>query len=253
MTVAIVCPFAQWRPLPEAESQPRITPRTVIFHTMVGNLRGTERFFKESTGVESHFGIGGPWDGPDLDGAIWQWMSLDRQADANLDANSFAISIETSDNAPLKAADLAAWSPKQQAALIRLGRWLADTFDIPRRQCRTWLDGGFGWHAMWGAPSHWTPAVGKVCPGAARIAQLKTVVFPAIFADTQEGLTMADAQTILDELKRMRQDLTVFGTTGLEETVENIASRQRETLTKLDAIGARVAAIESDVDRLVGS
>src|SRR5215217_3425693 len=89
--------IARKRPLPEAESQPFITPRLVLAHTMVGSLLGTERFFRDLTGVESHFGIGGPTDGADLDGVIFQWMSTDRQADANLDANSFAISIETSE------------------------------------------------------------------------------------------------------------------------------------------------------------
>jgi hypothetical protein len=68
---------------------------------------------------------------------------------------------------------------------------------------------------------------------------------------TEGDLTMAEVQRILDELNRMRQDLSVFGTTGLEQTVEAFAQRQRDTLNKLDAITSRVTAIETDVDRLV--
>jgi hypothetical protein len=65
---------------------------------------------------------------------------------------------------------------------------------------------------------------------------------------TQGDLTMADAQAILTAIAKLREDLTVFGTRNLDETVENIAQRQRDTLTKLDAlttgVGARLDAIE---------
>jgi N-acetylmuramoyl-L-alanine amidase len=154
--------------------------------------------------------VGGPWDGPELDGVIWQWMSLDREADANLDANRFAISIETSDNAPRFAEDLAPWSPKQLVSLVRLGNWLAERFDIPRRQCPAWDAGGFGWHAMWGAPSHWTPSAGKVCPGSKRIHQLKTIVLPAIFAGRD-----LEEDDVLDQADK----------DWLEKLAENVARR----------------------------
>jgi N-acetyl-anhydromuramyl-L-alanine amidase AmpD len=164
--MATICPFADWRPLPEATSQPKITPRVVIFHTMVGFLQSTENYFRDRTVIESHVGVGGPHDALTLDGALWQWMDLERRADANRQANAYAISIETSDNAPQFAKDIEPWSPKQLATLVRLGNWLADRFDIPRRQCPTPTSGGFGWHAMWSGTSFmlpdgtspWTPA-----------------------------------------------------------------------------------------------
>ena len=61
---------------------------------------------------------------------------------------------------------------------------------------------------------------------------------------------MADAQRILDELARMRQDLTVFGTTGLEPTVEDFASRQRETIAAVRRLEAAVAGINARLDAL---
>ena len=265
--------IARKRPLPEAESQPRITPRVVLFHTMVGGLLGTERFFRMGTGVESHFGVGGPWDGPELDGVIFQWMNTDREADANLDANRFAISIETSDNAPNRPEDIAPWSPKQLAALVRLGNRLAEHYDIPRRQVPEWDASGYGWHAMFGAPSHYTPARGKVCPGPARIHQLKTVVLPAIFAGRDPepedpDMAFTDEQaaqlkwihdnlrnghalagTPLDNLfgnaDRTHDALVVPGTTSAEEAfnllfgrVRNIEDAVEETAAKVDAIVA---------------
>jgi hypothetical protein len=195
--MATICPFASWRPLPEATSQPAITPRVVIFHTMVGSLAGTERHFRDQTGIESHFGVGGPTDGPDLDGTLWQWMDLDRQADANLNANSFAISVETSDGGDPDRP----WSDRQLATLVRLGNWLADHYGIPRRQCPAWDRSGFGWHVMFGAPGPWTP-VAKTCPGPVRIRQLREVVFPAVFAGTQLEDDMPLTDTDLDAVER---------------------------------------------------
>jgi hypothetical protein len=197
------CPFADWRRLPGSE--PSIVPRTVIFHTMVGYLTSTDTYFRSgnSGGIESHFGVGGKWGsdaGHDLDGAIWQWRDTEEQADANLHANGFAVSIETADNAPGSAADLAPWTPAQLASLVRLGIWLKDTHNIPARICQSSTDSGFGWHAMWGAPSDWTPAVGKVCPGAERIHQLKTTVFPAIFAGTALEEDMPLTETDLNNI-----------------------------------------------------
>ena len=247
-------PEAMWRRLPGDE--PKITPKTVIFHTMVGTLPGTDTWFRSgrSGGVEAHFGVGGPWEGASYDGVVWQWRDTQEQADANFRANTFAISIETSDGGDATRP----WTPRQLQALIDLGRWLADTHLIPRRICPAWDQGGFGWHAMWGAPSNWTPAAGKTCPGATRIAQLKQTVLPAIFAKEEP---MADTDTlILAELRKLREDLTVFGTTGLEPTVEDFASRQRDTLAALKrleiqaaAIASRVTAIEDGVERLLGN
>lgn len=170
------CPFATWKPLPENATQPAISPRLVIVHTMVGSLRGTDSFFRNSTGIEAHFGIGGPTDGPELDGAVWQWIDTDTQADANYHANPFAVSIETSDGGNPDNP----WSPKQLASLVRLIGWLCDAYNIPRVLTPTWDGKGLGWHAMWGAPSPWTPAVGKTCPGPVRIDQFKNTVLPAL-------------------------------------------------------------------------
>jgi hypothetical protein len=69
----------------------------------------------------------------------------------------------------------------------------------------------------------------------------------------EEGMTMPEAQEILAAIAKLREDLTVFGTTGVEQTFEGIAQRQRDTLTKLDAIASRVTAIEGDVDRLAAA
>jgi hypothetical protein len=101
-------------------------PRILVFHTMVGYLKSTENYFKTVNGAgysgpESHFGVGGSWDGDALDGVIWQWQGLLNQADAQFDpANNWCTSVETSDGGIWKPRT-PAWSAKQLTSLIKIG------------------------------------------------------------------------------------------------------------------------------------
>lgn len=145
--------------LPEWNRQPRITPTTIIDHSIVGSALGAWYYFRDTTGIESHFIVRGARSGS-ADGHIWQLMDTGRQADANLNANAFAISIETEDNGD---PDDFPWSRAQLASL----RWLhaklrAVHSTIPRRRCPSARGGGLGYHTMWGAPSAWTPVPGKL-------------------------------------------------------------------------------------------
>jgi hypothetical protein len=163
--------WAEWRPLGNPSDEPAITPRVLIFHTMVGFLRGTEAVFKVNgfNGTESTFGLGGPWDG-DLDGVLWQWQELDRQADAQFAGNAYANSVETSDGGdPMNP-----WSPKQLDALIRL---TVDWCRLTGNPCGLVSDPGgrgLGYHEQfteWNLDHH-------VCPGPVREGQLRTIVIP---------------------------------------------------------------------------
>ena len=287
-------PAAAWHRCPGSE--PEIRPTQVIYHTAVmRDLVGLRNYFcsGRSGGIESHFGVGGKWgDNPDQDGDVEQWRDSEEQADANRTANrrpdgTGAISIETCDNAPQRPDQIEPWTPKQLAALVRLGIWAHDTHGIPLRICRSPDDPGYGWHALWDntrfeladGSTPWTPSAGKVCPGPARIAQLKTIVLPAIFAgrelnEEDDAMTPEDRTFVVAEferlaqflttkhnqrynatampwvdgattLDRLRKDLMVQGTTGLADTVEDFATRQRQILelqmqnkTALEAIAA---------------
>src|SRR5262245_1450540 len=93
------CPFAAWRPINEAE--PNISPRILVYHTMVGTLAGTENYFRNGTAIESHFGVACPQceaEGVARDGDIWQWRDTELEADAQLHGNPFCISVETCDH-----------------------------------------------------------------------------------------------------------------------------------------------------------
>src|SRR5215216_2008661 len=228
----------KWKPLPDHGGEPAISPRTHIHHSIVGSGAGAWGYFANSTSLESTNIVL-------KSGMLWQCMSRQEQADANYRANDFAISTETEDNGNPNTDP---WTPAQLNTLVWVTLQDIKDFGIPRRECPDWESGGVGYHSMWGAPSQWTPASGKTCPGTIRIRQWHDTVLPRVLRTLEEDLIMADAQDILAAIAKLREDLTVFGTTGLEQTVENIAQRQRETRKAIDdltiAVGARLDAIE---------
>jgi hypothetical protein len=159
-------PHAHWRPLPEAGNEPAITARQVILHTAVSNAGSLFDYFaRADVAVESHFYVS--------QNGCEQYIDTARQADANRNANARAISIETWD-----AGDPAhtPWTPRQLDLLVDLVAWCCRTHGIPARRCTSPTAPGIGWHTMWGAPSEWTPAAGKTCPGAPRIAQIPDLI-----------------------------------------------------------------------------
>ena len=163
--------WASWRPLGPITDEPPIRPTVLVFHTMAGFLRGTDAHFRRGgfDGVESTFGVGGPADGA-LDGALWQWQDMHRQADAQSAGNAYANSVETSDgtfsNHP--------WSTKQIRTLVRLVVDWCRLTGNPCRVVRAANERGLGWHGQF---SIWNPDA-HTCPGPVRLGQLRTTVIP---------------------------------------------------------------------------
>jgi N-acetyl-anhydromuramyl-L-alanine amidase AmpD len=159
-----IYPHGTAKLLPENGTQRKINPTQVIVHSAVdapGNTSLYSYFGRTDVVVESHFFV-------KLDGAVEQYIDTTVQADANYEANVRAISIETEDDGD---PDHRPWSEAQLAALRELIHWLCLTHDIPVQVCPAWDKPGVGYHTLFGAPSKWTPAVGKTCPGKARIPQ----------------------------------------------------------------------------------
>ncbi len=167
--------IAAWRPLGNPTEEPSIgIPRLLIWHTMVGYLRRTEELFKKNgfQGNESTFGLGGSWDGPELDGALWQWQRLDRQADAQWDANVFGTSVECSDGGDPDRP----FTPLQVEKSIILGvEWCKETGN-PAEPAKAWNGKGFGYHSMY---NEWNKSRHS-CPNPTRIKQLREVIWPEI-------------------------------------------------------------------------
>lgn len=191
------CSFAVQKILPENGSQSRIDPDQAILHSAVDSVAATSLYpyFKRvDVSVESHFFVR-------LNGEIEQYMDTNVRADANLDANARAISIETEDDGNPNERP---WTSEQVTAIIRLLNWICDTHPkVLRRQCPAWDQAGIGWHVMWGAPSPWTPVKGKTCPGTIRIPQARDIirrVATVVTAVTEDEEDMkAYIATIIDD------------------------------------------------------
>lgn len=180
------CPFAVRKPIPEAFTQPEIVPYATIWHSAGGSaeLQGWWNN-PQSKGLESHFFVD-----DDPQATLYQYMPITRRADANGEANLWveggvaygAISVETASTTHASEP----WSPAQVRRIEQLQRWIHAQADIPMRQMRTPRDWGIGWHVMFGAPGPWTKARGKVCPGPARIVQLRDQIIPRLAAEPVE-------------------------------------------------------------------
>lgn len=224
-------PKAAWRPLGNTNDEPSIgVPRVFIIHTMSGYLMGTDATFRVNGygGTESHFGIGGNYDRPDLDGAVLQWQLTNRQADAQFGGNAYATSVETSDGAH----DNVRWSPKQAEAIISLGVWWCKQTGNPAKLV-TSIDGhGFGYHAQfhdWNRDDH-------DCPGAVRLVQYKNEIIPAIADRLAGGLDMTkeelfDAVWKQDRLRALDGDP---GGTNPKWIPENALMEMYKRITELE-------------------
>ncbi|MCY0928295.1 N-acetylmuramoyl-L-alanine amidase [Streptomyces sp. H27-H1] len=159
---------------PESDSQPAIVPTQFILHSIAApwTKERVFEYWRDSTNLDSHFG-------QSFDGSIAQYIGTQTRADANYLANkradgTGAVSIETASNSNHSDP----WTAEQVEGLIRLGVWLHQQHGIPLRICRTASDPGFGYHRL---HSDWAVS-GTACPGDARVAQFRTIVFPGIVA-----------------------------------------------------------------------
>ncbi|GAA2108657.1 peptidoglycan recognition family protein [Streptomyces synnematoformans] len=159
---------------PESDDQAAIRPTQFIVHSMAApwTPRRLYEYWRDSTNLESHFGLG-------FDGTLAQFIGTETRADANASANrrgdgTGAISIETASN----TSSTDPWTAEQIEALIKLGVWAHRRHGIPLRICRSSTDPGFGWHRLHSA---WSTG-GTACPGPKRITQFKEVVMPGIRA-----------------------------------------------------------------------
>lgn len=187
-------PGADWRPLADGHQPAMARYDIVCLHTMVGNLTGTDRMFHQNgwSGTESHFGVGGTW-GDNKDGVVYQWGDTRYRADANLNGNHRIVSIETGDNAPASASNLAAWTPRQVESISQLVAWICRTHDIPAVKITDSKPGtrGIGWHRLGiehsegigAVPGYlvrggerWSTSIGKECPGDRRVAQMTEII-----------------------------------------------------------------------------
>ncbi|MEU5429024.1 N-acetylmuramoyl-L-alanine amidase [Streptomyces olivoreticuli] len=171
---------------PESDDQPAIRPTQLIFHSIAAawTPRRTYEFWRDSTNLESHFGVG-------YDGALAQYIGTETRADANYLANrrpdgTGAVSVETASNDD--ATD--PWTPEQVHTLIQIGAWMHQHHGVPLRICRSHDDPGYGFHRLYGP---WADG-GTDCPGDRRVEQFYDEVFPGIVAAANGQTTNTTTQ-----------------------------------------------------------
>ena len=244
---------------PESDSQPAIRPTQFIVHSIVApwTPKRTYEYWRDSTNLESHFGLG-------YDGSLGQFIGTETRADANAAANlradgTGAVSLESASN--LQASD--PWTAAQVESLIKLGVWLHQKHGIPLRICRSAADPGFGYHRLFTA---WNPSAHS-CPGDARVEQFRTVVFPGIVAratgkttdpeeDPMAGITkqdIHDAVWSIDDIaagstEKDPKNTTWVPQTYLKGTFENTVKLLAMETGQTAAIAKLAQLIGSDVD-----
>lgn len=170
----LVGPNVHTRLIPEAHTQPWITPRNIIDHSNAGSTPSRwESLFKwvsrNDVNGEPHLQI-------DMDGQIAQFVPFHVRADCNAKANAWwwqgerfgAISHETAD---MGAATLATtpWPAPQFDAMVAAHTAECVVYRIRCTATTKWDDSGIGYHSQF---PEWSIYKGKTCPGAARIRQM---------------------------------------------------------------------------------
>lgn len=166
----LVYPYAEYLPIKEAATQAKITPRLLIFHSMAGpqmtSLDALWRYVnRDDVHTEPTFIL-------DMAGRMAQLVPADVRADCNAQANGFAGSVETQDEGS-PTLPSTSWTQPQVEQLAGLAAWYYLRFAVPLDFPSAWDGAGVGFHSLY---PQWSIYVGKTCPGAARIAQMRDVL-----------------------------------------------------------------------------
>ncbi len=185
------------KPIPLGSNDPVIDAVGIILHVAVSNADSLFDYFNgPSDGIESHFYINN-------DGIVEQYRDTDREADANLEANSFVKHGETFGFISVETAGMehGQWNSKQLAAIKGLLVWASQEHGFPLRVCPGPFESGVGYHVLFGAPGPWTP-IAKSCPGPDRINQFNEVLVPwmAEDHDEEDEVKQSDINAIADAI-----------------------------------------------------
>lgn len=196
--------------IPPGPTDPRITARVAIMHiaVMIGSLYD---YFKDrSGGVESHFYVF-------KNGAVEQYRDTAFQADANTDANDFAISIET------EGMEHGEWTEAQLASIKALLVWLNKTHSIPLVKCPKWNGSGVGYHTQF--EGQWDKRH-ATCPGPDRIKQFNNVLVPWMAAGGTEDDMFTDAD----------RKLLTYVSAQIKATAQLVLNADTNDLTAADLV-----------------
>lgn len=164
----VLCPFARQRLLhPESEQRAVIAPIATAAHTAVTSANGQQLgdyFDREDVVVDSHFYV-------DFNGDLWQYLPVNRKANAEFTGNDHVVSYETWDGEDPSQP----WDTAQVATIARLLAWLNLEWGISLIPATSPTGPGVAYHSRfpsWNVDSH-------DCPGPVRTRQLFDEALPA--------------------------------------------------------------------------
>lgn len=197
-----LCPFARIRLLPENYTQPKTSgqKRLLIFHQAVSWAESLFDFFNSpGVVVESTFYLY-------RTGELDQYLDTDVQADANVQANGIAISVETWD----AGGDInGEWTPEQLATLKRLAAWCIETHpQIQPQAAATPFGSGLGGHNWF--PTEWAGGP-RACPGPNRSQQIRNIIIPYVANGggwREEDDLAGEGPKILEAITDLRNDMS---------------------------------------------
>jgi hypothetical protein len=202
-----IMPGVAWRPIPVSSSRPRRTKgRGVCLHVAVSEAASLFPYFSTAN-VDSHFYVA-------KSGTIEQYVDTDLVAYAQLVGNATLISVETQGG--VTNPDSEPWTAPQVDALARICRWAHDIEGVPLQvmpDSRP-TSRGLGSHRLGIDPWRvsggelWSTANGKLCPGAAKVAQIPQIRTRAdqIVGGDDMPLTDVDIEKIAQRTRQVIAD-----------------------------------------------
>lgn len=181
--------------------QVRKKGRGVCFHVAASEGASLFNYFNQPGNPCSHFYVR-------RDGTVEQYVDTDYVAPAQLAGNSTMLGIETQGGANEATVDTELWSLACLNSLIKLTKWLQQVDNFPAIMMANSLAGsqGLGYHRLGINPWRikdgqlWSESYGKLCPGANKINQIKTIILPGIKGENPDMATLESIQTSLDQL-----------------------------------------------------
>jgi N-acetylmuramoyl-L-alanine amidase len=238
-------PGAVWRPIPVSSSRPRRSKgRGVCLHVAVSEAPSLFDYFS-SASADSHFYVA-------KNGTIEQYVDTDLVAYAQLDGNASLISVETQGGAVNP--DGEPWTAAQVESLARIAAWAHGSEGVPLTPMPNSLPAsrGIGYHRLGINPWRvaggelWSSATGKLCPGAAKVAQVPQIITRAsrIVNGEDMPLTNEDVEKIWAYPLITKSDPRGFGFGGRDR----LAAVDYTTQVALQ----QLAGLQAAVNKLAG-
>ena len=255
-----IMPGAVWRPISVPGGLSRRTPgRAIILHVAASEAASLFGFFNGNGSANSHFYVA-------KNGTIEQYVDTAYQSWASMAANKNTISVETQGG--VTNPDGEPWTAAQVASLARICAWAHAEEGIPLTIMPNSKPAsrGIGYHRLGIKPwvvadgELWSSSTGKLCPGAAKIAQIPAVIAAAAGGDDMaqvpqdqwNSMVAAVEQiqmVIADPTSGIRQLLLGYG--ARIERIDEGAHGGWGYGQRIEDVEARVVALQAALDAVV--